>query len=124
MIVVDTSIWIDFLKANEPIFTRMQLLLENGQVIANECVFAELMQGAIEKRERDIISDYWHNLPKYTNDGILLKAGKESCLNKWFIKGVGLIDCAILMYVREIKSQLWTLDKTLLSILTKEEIFS
>ena len=49
MIVVDTSIWIDFLKANEPIFTRMQVLLENGQVIANEYVFAELMQGAKEK---------------------------------------------------------------------------
>ena len=124
MIVVDTSIWIDFLKANEPIFTRMQVLLENGQVIANECVFAELMQGAKEKRERDIISEYWHNLPKYTNDGILLIAGKESGLNKWFIKGVGLIDCAILMYAREIKGQLWTLDKKLLSILTKEEIFS
>lgn len=102
----------------------MQILLENGQVIANECVFAELMQGTKEKRERDIISEYWRNLPKYTNNGILLKAGKESGLNRWLMKGVGLIDCAILMYAREIKSQLWTLDKKLLSILTKEEIFS
>lgn len=122
--MVDTSIWIEFLKANDPIFTRMRLLLENGQVIANECVFAELMQGAKAKRELDIISEYWRNLPKYTNDGILLKSGIESSRNKWFDKGVGLIDCAILMYARETKSQVWTLDKKLLSILKKEETYS
>ena len=124
MIVVDTSIWIDFLKTNEPIFTRMRVLLENCQIIANECVFAELMQGTKEKRERDIIYEYWRNLPKYTNDGILLNAGIESSCNKWFDRGVGLIDCAILMYARETKSQVWSLDKKLLSILTKEEIYS
>ncbi len=57
-------------------------------------------------------------------DGIFFKAGTESSRNKWLIKGVGLIDCAILMYARETKSQVWTLDKKLLSILTKEEKFS
>jgi predicted nucleic acid-binding protein len=124
VIVVDTSVWIEYLKAVEPIFTRMRLLLEDGQVIANECVFAELMQGAKEKRERNIISEYWHNLSKYTNDGIFLKAGTESSLNKWFDKGVGIIDCAILMYARERKSQIWTLDKKLLAILTREEIYT
>ena len=124
MIVVDTSIWIDFLKAKEPIFTQLRVLLDNGQVMANECVFAELMQGAKGKREVDIISEYWRNLPKNTNDGILFKAGKESSRNKWFDKGVGIIDCAILMYARENKSQIWTLDKKLLSILTKDEKYS
>lgn len=102
----------------------MQGLLENGQIIANECVFAELMQGVREKRERDIISEYWRNLPKYSNDGILLKAGIESGRNKLFIKGVGLIDCAILIYARDIKSQIWTLDKKLLSIMSKAEKYS
>lgn len=124
MIVVDTSIWIEFLKAHEPIYASMQILLENGQVIANECVFAELMQGAKGKRESDIIAEYWHNLTKYTNDGILLKAGIESGRNKWLSKGVGLIDCAILMYARELKSQVWTSDKKLLSILPNKEIYS
>ena len=70
MIVIDTSIWINFLKASEPVFSRMQRLLENGQVLAVEFVFAELMQGAREKRERNIISEYRHNLPKYSIDGI------------------------------------------------------
>ena len=124
MIVIDTSIWIDFLKARQPVFSRMQRLLENGHVLAVECVFAELMQGAREKRERDIISEYWHNLPKYSMDGIFFKAGIESGRSKWLIKGVGLIDCAILMYAKETKSQVWTLDKKLLSILTKGDRFS
>ena len=122
MIVADTSIWIDFLKAREPVFTQMRGLLDNGQVIANECVFAELMQGAKNNRERNIISEYWENLPKYSNDGILLKAGTESGRNKWLDQGVGLIDCAIVMYARASKSQIWTFDKKLLSILSTSEI--
>ena len=91
-----------------------------------ECVFAELMQGTREKRESEIISDYWHHLPKNSMDGIFFKAGKKSGRSKWLIKSVGLIDCAILMYARETKSQVWTLDKNLLSIsiLTKKERFS
>ena len=112
------------MKANEPVFSRMQGLLENGQVLAVECVFAELMQGAREKRESEIISDYWHHLPKNSMDGIFFKGGKKSGRSKWLIKGVGLIDCAILMYARETKSQVWTLDKNLLSILSKVERFS
>ncbi|MFQ5753342.1 MAG: PIN domain-containing protein [bacterium] len=121
MIVVDTSIWIDFFKAKEPVFSHLQGLLENGQVLAVECVFAELMQGAKEKRERDIISGYWQNLPKYSMDGIFFKAGIESGRSNWINQGVGLIDGAILMYARETKSYIWTLDKKLLSLLKKEE---
>lgn len=57
-------------------------------------------------------------------DEIFFKAGTESGRSKWLIKSVGLIDCAILMYARETKSQGWTLDKNLLSILSKVERFS
>ena len=77
MIVIDTSIWIDFLKAREPVFSRMQGLLENGQVLAVECVFAELMQGTRENRESEIISDYWHHYQKILWMGFSLKQVKN-----------------------------------------------
>ena len=121
MIVVDTCIWIGFLKGSEPVFSELQSLLENGEVLANELVFAELMQGAKNKREREIISGYWEYLPKLQINGLIIRAGQESALNGWLNKGVGLIDSAILVYTRESGSVLWTIDKKLLGLLKVDE---
>jgi hypothetical protein len=43
------------LKRREPFFKKITTLLEENQVNALECIFAELMQGALNSRERDII---------------------------------------------------------------------
>ncbi len=64
MIIVDTSIWFEFLKGNPIYFSRLQKLLENQNVLVIDCIFAELLQGAKDKRERDILLLYWNNLPK------------------------------------------------------------
>ena len=66
MIVVDTCIWIEFLKGKEPYFSNLSELLEQGQVLGLELIFAELMQGAKNKREREFISNYWNYLPKFS----------------------------------------------------------
>ena len=39
-------------------------LLENQKILAVECIFAELLQGAKSIRDRDILISYWENLPK------------------------------------------------------------
>lgn len=124
MIVADTCIWIEFLKGKEPFFSDMTELLEHGQILGIEIVFAELMQGAKNKRERELISDYWNFLPKFSMDTLLFRAGVMSAQEKWFAKGVGLIDCAILMYCRESGSPLWTKDKKLLSICKKDDVYN
>jgi hypothetical protein len=122
MIIVDTSVWVEFLKGYQPYFLRLSKLLEEGQVLAMECIFGELMQGAKNKHEREIIKEYWLNLPKYSEQGIFLKAGLESGKNKWFGKGLGLIDSAIIIMARETGSTIWTLDKKLRLILRKDEV--
>lgn len=123
MIVADTCIWIEFLKGKEPYFTELSELLEQGQVLGLELVFAELMQGAKNKREREFISDYWNYLPKFSIDSVVYRAGLLSGQEKWFAKGVGLVDCAILLYCRESGSLLWTKDKKLLSICKRDDLF-
>ena len=123
MIVVDTCIWIEFLKGKEPYFSNLSELLEQGQVLGLEIIFAELMQGAKNKREREFISNYWNYLPKFSIDSVFYKAGLNSSQEKWFAKGVGLIDCAILIYVRETGSFLWTKDKKLLKICKRDDLF-
>lgn len=110
-------------KCRHPFFKKISTLLEENQVYALECIFAELMQGALNNRERDIIYEYWLNLPKPEAENIFLKAGIESGKNKWISKGIGLIDSVVILAARESFSKIWTLDKKLKNMLKKEEMF-
>lgn len=123
MIIADTSIWIEFLRGNQNYFPALKNLLEKQEILAVECIFGELLQGALSKREQSIIESYWTNLPKCLNEDILIEAGKYSSDNKLHTKGIGLIDCVIILSCRRYKARLWSLDKKLNSLLKKEELF-
>lgn len=123
MVIIDTSIWVEFFRGKSIFLDKVTVLLEENQVYAVECVFAELMQGALNNRERHIIDEYWQNLPKPEISNMFLKAGIESGKNKWLSKGIGLIDSVIILSARETSSRIWTLDKKLNSVLKREEIF-
>ena len=124
MVIIDTSIWIEFFRNNEPYFSNVSNLLEKNEALAVSLVFGELLQGTKNKRERTIITEFWNSLPKITNNDLIIKAGIESSINHWIDKGVGLIDSVLLIASRESSSFLWTLDKKLLKILRKEEKYS
>jgi predicted nucleic acid-binding protein len=123
MIIVDTSVWIEFLKGNDPYLALLSKRLEESQILAMECIFGELLQGAKSKREREIILAYWENLPKFPEENIYIKAGLEAGKHQWHSKGIGLIDGAIIILLRTTGSSLWTLDKKLKNILLPHEIF-
>jgi predicted nucleic acid-binding protein len=123
MIVLDTSIWIEFLKQNPAYTPQVKKLLENREVLVSECIFGELLQGAKGRREIELLMDYWNNLPKCSQENIWIDAGKYSADNKLFSKGVGLIDCVIVLAARRHYAQIWSLDKNLNNILTDEEKF-
>lgn len=124
MIILDTSVWVEFLRNNPSYFSAVQELLENQNVITIECIFAELLQGAKDKREREIIVSYWDNLPKVNIENIYINAGIYSSENKLFSKGVGLIDSVIIISSNHYKAKVWTLDKKLQNALKKENIYS
>jgi hypothetical protein len=123
-IIVDTSIWVEFLKGNQLYFSSLQDLLENQNVLVIDCIFAELLQGAKDKRERGIILSYWNNLPKVEIPDLYINAGIYSSEHKLTSKGIGLIDSVILISCYHYKTKLWTLDKKLQNVLKKEEIYS
>jgi len=123
MIVIDTSIWIEFLKQNPLYTSKVNELLENREVLAVEFIFGELLQGAKNKHEKRIVIDYWKGLPKCSQDSVWIESGKYSSENKLFSKGVGLIDCAIIISARRHHAKIWTLDKKLNNILEEEEKF-
>jgi len=124
MILVDSSIWIDFLKRQPLIFPTVQTLLERQSIVAAGCVFGELLQGARNFRERDIIFEYWANLPKRDEDGLWVEAGLLSANHKWLSRGVGLIDAFLICFARTYRLQIWTLDKKLSSVLKPTEVFT
>lgn len=121
--IADTSVWIEFLKAREPVFSRLELQLRQRKVVAVECVFGELLQGARSDQESKIILGYWENLPKAADQGIWLEAGRISSGDKLHARGVGLIDLAILAAARRSRLRIWTLDKRFKAILSPSEFF-
>ena len=117
MIILDTSIWIEFFRNRSPFFGAVGSLLESGEVLGLECVFGELLQGVIGKQERKIILECWDGIPKYTELNLWLEAGEYSAIHRLSTRGIGLIDAAIAVATLKTASSLWTLDKKLISIL-------
>ncbi|GHM99517.1 hypothetical protein WSM22_10070 [Cytophagales bacterium WSM2-2] len=114
MIVIDTSVWIDYFRqSNQAISDRVELLIENNEVVALSCVFGELLQGVKNENEEKLILSYWQNLPKLDESNLFIEAGKLSSKFRFFTNGVGLIDTYILAASVKYNLSLWTLDKRL-----------
>ncbi|MDR2446172.1 MAG: PIN domain-containing protein [Treponema sp.] len=111
MIILDTSIWIEFLKTHDAYFTVISQLLEQKDILAVECVFGELLQGVKNDAEQNMILNYWKHLQKIDMTEIIIEAGLFSSRNKLLDKGVGLIDAIILIHGIRSQSRIWTLDK-------------
>jgi predicted nucleic acid-binding protein len=115
MILIDTSVWIDFLRQrNETLNAKLYGQLEIGNVAAFSPVFGELLQGVRNDREENLVLDLWNDLPQVEDAFILLEAGRLSHQNKLFNKGIGLIDCTILAACKKNNLELWTSDQLLL----------
>jgi len=120
MILVDTSVWIDFFRGKASAIYLTDLI-ERREIAAIGCIFAELLQGARNDEEVRIITGYWADLPKLNEDRIWLDAGLLSFQNKYYAKGVGLIDLAIITAARKNQCRVWTLDKKLQDVLDPSE---
>ena len=124
MILADTSVWIEFLRGNREIFPALKSELETGNVVALECIFAELLQGAVDHRERRILLQYWESLPRVDQAGLWIEAGEFAGRRRLGDGGVGLIDAVILLAARKARAKLWTLDRNLSRLIRAGDRFS
>lgn len=113
MIVVDTSVWVEFLKNREPTYSRMRELLERGAVLSPEGVFGELFTGVRSGREEDELEAYWRKLPKIDETGLWIEAGKIRASRNLAARGGGLVDGVILALAARTGAEIWTLDRRL-----------
>ncbi|MCB0280463.1 MAG: PIN domain-containing protein [Calditrichaeota bacterium] len=123
MIIPDTSIWIEFFKANPLVHSALSNFMEKRIIIAVECIFAELLQGVKHKKERTLIEKYWRYLPKYESRHLMIEAGFYSSENKLISQGVGLIDSIIIVSAIKSGASIWTLDKKLKNCIPDQFIF-
>ena len=109
-VVLDTSVWIEYLRGNPDFFETCQELLENGRVYGLELIFAELLQGARGEREIETILAFSSLVPSLDEPFLVIDSGLISQRENYVNQGVGLIDAIIVNAVRKNGLLLWTLD--------------
>ena len=111
MILVDTSVWVDHLRAGDHTLVR---LLESKQVLIHPFVIGELALGNIRQRA-NLLAEL-QNLPqaRLASDQEVLRFIE---LHELFGMGIGYVDAHLLASVRlTAGASLWTRDKRLLDI--------
>lgn len=119
MILVDTSIWVDHLRAGDP---QLVALLEDGRVLAHPWVTGELALGRLSRRSE--ILGLLHNLPQATvaSDLEVLTLIDNRQL---FGRGIGYVDAHLLAATMlRPGSRLWTRDKRLAAVATQQGLTS
>jgi predicted nucleic acid-binding protein len=116
-VVLDTSVWIEYLRGNPDFFETCQELLENGRVYGLELIFAELLQGARGEREIETILAFSSLVPSLDEPFLVIDSGFISQRENYVNQGVGLIDAVIVNAVRKNGLLLWTLDTKIRSVL-------
>ncbi len=115
MILVDTSVWIEFLRWKEPIATELDQLLNAAQVCTIEAIFGELLQGCKTRTEATRFLAYWRDVPRVPFPELLIAAGQYSADHRLASKGLALTDSAIIVAASFLECSIWSLDKTLVS---------
>lgn len=114
MILADTSIWIDHLRAGEPTLTR---LLNSSAVLGHPSVVGELALGNM--RNRDEVIGLLRNLPQAIvadHDEVLRLIADEELHGH----GIGYVDAQLLAATRLTPDAiLWTRDRRLSAVATR-----
>jgi predicted nucleic acid-binding protein len=107
MVLVDTSVWIDFLRQGNP---KLEELLNDGEVVTHPLVIGELHVGNISKRKQflSLLGDL-PMIGECSHDEVLFFIEE----NKFHGKGIGYSDAQILCSAIVHETALWTLDKRL-----------
>ncbi len=111
MILVDTSVWIEHLRAGDE---RLMALLDGGEVLGDPFVIGELALGNL--RGRDAFLRDLRDLPQaaVVADAEVLHLIDRQPL---FGRGIGYVDAHLLAAARlTAGARLWTLDRSLQAV--------
>jgi predicted nucleic acid-binding protein len=110
MILVDTSVWIDHLRAGN---RTLRSLLEDAEVLAHPFVVGELACGTLRNREEVLILLQALPEAQAAEHGEVMRVVERERL---YGRGIGWIDAHLLASARLSGAALWTLDRRLSKI--------
>lgn len=122
-VLIDTSVWIEFLKGNRDYFLPMIALMEDGEIYSLELIFAELLQGVKTTRELNLITDFYRQLKLLDQPGLIFESGVFSRKAGLINRGIGLVDAVIIHAAEKFDLQIWTLDKKIISFLGERRLY-
>jgi hypothetical protein len=112
--LVDTSVWVDHLRASDPVLSR---LLDTGEVLGHRFVTGEIALGNL--RQRDVVLSALRELPQAivaSHDEVLDFIERRAL----FGYGIGYVDAHLLAAVRlSAGGRLWTRDRRLRAVATQ-----
>ena len=122
-ILVDSSVWFEYFKGNEPYFKEVQIYLNTLSVKIIDPIIGEILQGALNQKELDFIKTHVQYVSKIEITNLFEKAGVYSFENKLISKGIGLVDACLIVAAIESNSLLWTLDKKIIKFLDEKYLY-
>ena len=123
MVILDTSVWIEFFKGTEQYYNEVLNLIESRSVKTIDPIFGELLQGALSKREKEFIMEFWTYVDKIEITDLFLKSGEFSFDNKLVSRGIKLIDASIIYCTINSNSKLWTFDKKIIDFIDNKYLY-
>jgi predicted nucleic acid-binding protein len=111
MIVADTSVWVDHLRAGDPLLAS---LLDAGRILGHPWVMAEIALGSLRNRETVLsLLDGLPQAPAASVDEVRHMIEERAL----FSRGIGLIDVGLIASCLLFSgSSLWTRDKKLAAV--------
>ena len=122
-IIVDSSVWFEYFKRNDPYYQEVQNYLDVLSIKIIDPIISEILQGALNQNEINFIKEHIQYVPKIEIRDLFEKAGEYSYENKLISKGIGLIDACLIYATIETNSLLWTLDKKIVNFLDKKYLY-
>ncbi|MDP1809129.1 MAG: PIN domain-containing protein [Actinomycetota bacterium] len=112
LILIDTSVWIEYFRKKNPVFNQINELAENQQLASLKLIMAELIQGARSQSEVEVINDLAEVATILSEPpDAWRKAGTLSFDLRRDGKTVGLADCYIAVVAQAYGSPLYSFDK-------------
>lgn len=110
-VLVDTSVWIEFFRKNDPFYSVVSQMIDDEQICCLGIILAELMQGAKSDKELAVLNDFskvFEFIPETQN--LWADAGRLSFDLRRKGITIGLADCYIAVAAAQANAMIATCD--------------
>ena len=116
MVLVDTSVWIDFFSSSpKPASLKLPYLIEARQVVTSFVVFAEVLSGQMQDKTRNAIRDSFQSLGRIDVDWNTMQTWDSVSriateIRSRKLRVPGLVDRMLFYSARQHSALIWTYD--------------